>query len=242
MQSYEITPKVDAAREFLEIAGDFTNPLEVVREAISNSMDAGATAMKIEFSQPREVGTYVLTILLEDNGRGMDGDELQAFFDLGNSSKRHRPELIGEKGHGTKVFFNCASIRVETTRDNVTRTAEMQQPFKSLHAGQLPQASVTVREAVGRSAGTQIRILGFNDNQGEFFTHERLRDYIKWFTKFGSCEAVFDRDENRAKVIDLKGLDAKASQRIEFGHVFPEAPHPQRHPRPRMSTKTRYTV
>jgi signal transduction histidine kinase len=106
METYEITPAVDAVREFLEIAGDFTNPLEVIREAISNAIDAGASEIKINFSQPKAVGGYVLTITIEDDGRGMDAQDLQSFFDLGNSAKRHDPNLIGEKGHGTKVYFN----------------------------------------------------------------------------------------------------------------------------------------
>ena len=35
-----LTPQVDQTREFLEIANDFANPLDLVREAISNSYDA----------------------------------------------------------------------------------------------------------------------------------------------------------------------------------------------------------
>ena len=47
MENYTITPKVDQTQEFIEISNDFSNPLEIVREAISNSFDAKAT--KIEF-------------------------------------------------------------------------------------------------------------------------------------------------------------------------------------------------
>ena len=35
-----IEPKVDSAQEFIEIALDFSNPLDLVREAISNAFDA----------------------------------------------------------------------------------------------------------------------------------------------------------------------------------------------------------
>jgi hypothetical protein len=37
-----IEPKADSAQEFLEIALDFLNPLDLVREAISNAFDAKA--------------------------------------------------------------------------------------------------------------------------------------------------------------------------------------------------------
>src|SRR5882672_10520544 len=105
MDQYQIIPKVDAVREFLEIAGDFTNPLELVREAISNSLDAGATQITLDFTAQKEAGSHILQIRIVDNGHGMDRDELQSFFDLGRSEKRNDPDLIGEKGHGTKVFF-----------------------------------------------------------------------------------------------------------------------------------------
>jgi hypothetical protein len=43
MSAFTIIPKVNGPQEFLEIANDFSNPLELVREAISNSFDARAS-------------------------------------------------------------------------------------------------------------------------------------------------------------------------------------------------------
>jgi hypothetical protein len=168
METYKITPAVDAVREFLEIAGDFTNPLEIVREAVSNSIDARASEITIEFSAKKELGTYVVQALIEDNGQGMSAEELQAFFDLGNSPKRDNPALIGEKGHGTKVYFNCSSIRVETSKDGVSLSAEMQQPYASLHNGTLPEATVTRTDTPGPRLGTKILIKGVEHETLEF--------------------------------------------------------------------------
>lgn len=42
-------PTVDATREFLEIAADFANPLDIIREAISNSYDANSKTIRIRF-------------------------------------------------------------------------------------------------------------------------------------------------------------------------------------------------
>ena len=39
-EPYQITPTVDQTQEFIEIANDFSNPLELVREALSNAYDA----------------------------------------------------------------------------------------------------------------------------------------------------------------------------------------------------------
>jgi hypothetical protein len=45
-----VNPQVNSESEFLEIVHDFGDPLELVREAISNSVDFGSTWIKIDFS------------------------------------------------------------------------------------------------------------------------------------------------------------------------------------------------
>lgn len=43
----KIVPKVNETAEFLEIASDFGNPMELFREALHNAYDGGATGFKI---------------------------------------------------------------------------------------------------------------------------------------------------------------------------------------------------
>src|SRR6266850_4365978 len=138
MTDFSIMPKVDEAQEFIEIANDFSNPLDLVREAISNAFDAKAKIIKIHFDVIKQYGESVLQITMSDDGTGMDRKGLQAFFDLGNSSRREEPETIGEKGHGTKVYFNSSEIRVSTVRDGKLLSAEMKEPFKRLFDRKIP--------------------------------------------------------------------------------------------------------
>jgi hypothetical protein len=44
-------PEVDDAREFLEITRDFTDPRDAIREGISNSIDWGATEIKVTITE-----------------------------------------------------------------------------------------------------------------------------------------------------------------------------------------------
>lgn len=48
-----IRPRVNEAREFLEIAKDFKDPKEIIREALSNSWDAGASKAILKFDLTR---------------------------------------------------------------------------------------------------------------------------------------------------------------------------------------------
>ena len=85
----EVSPQVNSEADFLEIASDFGNPLEIVREAISNSIDASASKVSIAFTVEEIDGAASLVITIEDNGCGMTHDALtRDFWGLGFSSSR----------------------------------------------------------------------------------------------------------------------------------------------------------
>jgi hypothetical protein len=215
-------PSVNEVQEFIEIAGDFANPLELVREAISNAFDAKAKHLAISFWVEKESGEDVLVISLEDDGIGMNDQTIRAFFDLGNSSNRGNTETIGEKGHGTKVYFNSSQVKVITVSAGETIAATMDQPYKQLFDRKLPEVRFTKTSTPGASAETRIQIKGYNNNRRERFTHEILQDYILWYTKFGSFERQAKIENNKDFRIHLKGLNRADAEEISFGHPFPQ--------------------
>ena len=223
MSEYELTPKVDEVQEFIEIATDFGNRLDLVREAISNSFDANATKIWIDFSVIQDHGEDLLKIVLTDNGDGMDEDGLQSFFDLGNSLRRNDPNKIGEKGHGTKIYFNSQKVVVETNNGGIRRIAEMDQPMRKLHDRKMPNVKVRTFSETD-DQGTSVTIYGYNNNQRAVFTHHNIRDYIKWFTRAGSIKWVFDLNEENGVQIYLRGLgyDQDGFDELEARHDFGE--------------------
>lgn len=221
MSDFTITPRVDEAQEFIEISNDFADPLDLVREAISNAFDARATNIKIRFDVVKQYGENVLQITIEDNGDGMDRDGLQAFFDLGNSVRRDDPDAIGEKGHGTKVYFNSSLIEVTTTSKGKIRKAVMREPFRKLFDRQIPTVEVSEGDATSACSGTKIVILGYNNNRRELFTHARLKDHIMWFTKFGSFEKEMGMNSHNDVTLEIRGLDQTEPETLCFGHQFP---------------------
>jgi len=93
-------PAIDQSSIFRQIASNVVNPLEIIREAISNSHDANAKIIHIKL-YPNGNGVGVVEVI--DDGAGMQMDDMHRFFDLGRSQKR--PALIGEKGLGTKTYY-----------------------------------------------------------------------------------------------------------------------------------------
>lgn len=226
-----LTPSVDQTREFLEIANDFANPLDIVREGISNAYDAKAKDITIRFDVIQKYGESVLQIILEDDGEGMNMAGLQSFFDLGNSRRRDQrlqdPALIGEKGHGTKIFFNSEQVDVLTTDGEFVFHATMERPFADLYEGKIPEVRVEKKLKADEFKGTRIKILGYNHSRRDMFSHAELKDHIRWFTKHGSIERQFRGATEKEPILRLKGLNGpEEGETIPFGHPFPGASAP----------------
>jgi len=176
------TPQVNEVNEFIEIASDFEDPLEVIREALSNSYDANASWVDIEIKQDDEGRN---TLIIDDDGHGMDEDDLASFFDLGNSNKH---DAIGYKGHGTKIYYKSDEIRVETVKDGTKIESVMEQPWETLNNRELPTYSIN-KEETDETSGTLIEVHGFRAGQGfdpEQLTYNKIEHYIKWKTIGGS--------------------------------------------------------
>lgn len=183
-------PKVNEVNEFLEIASDFEDPLELIRESLSNSFDANAEHVYISIRTSPDGSD----IIIEDDGGGMDRRDLESFFDLGNSRKT---DSIGYKGHGTKIFYKSDKISVNTSKDGQTLHAAMEQPWQKLNDRILPEYEVTKREGRSGRSGTLVKVSGFKSGEGfkpEQLTYNKIHHYLKWKTIAGSTAHFFDDD------------------------------------------------
>lgn len=220
-------PSVNEAREFLEISSDFGNPKEIIREAVSNSFDAKATEIRISTVIDKSTGEDELVITIADNGEGMTEGQLQFFFGLGFTNRVETDEYgnkisdaIGEKGHGTKVYFNSRRIEVVTVRDGKRINATLDEPRKKLRKGEVPEVQYEITPTSDES-GTIIIVRGYNNNIQMGFSHGEIKDYIYWFTKFGSFEREVNITKHKDVTILLAGLGLNGSESLNFGHPFP---------------------
>jgi cellobiose phosphorylase len=67
-------PRVNEAREFIEIAKDFKRPQELLREALSNSWDANASSVSITIdaisAQRNSKGRIIIFFMLPNSKSG----------------------------------------------------------------------------------------------------------------------------------------------------------------------------
>lgn len=214
-------PVVVEAREFLEITRDFTDPKDVIREAISNSIDWGADEIKIAVTEDRTRPDEELVIEIEDNGLGMNEERLHAFFDLGRTTEGVHDNRIGYKGHGTKTYYNSRKIEVWSNTTSWSVHAIMENPLQTLMNDEIPEYTYEIEQQNNAETGTRVKICGYNINRRkQDFGHSVLKDFIVWKTKFGSVEKEFGLTENANKKLYLKGLGKSIPEEIEFGHRF----------------------
>lgn len=155
----EIVPKVNESAEFLEIASDFGDPLELFREALQ-----GATEFKIIITVSEIRGQDKLVIELIDNGTGMSRDTISNhFWNLGDSKLRGNKNAIGEEGHGTKIYLRSDRVLVQTNDGIYSYETECEGAFFSLNAGEVHCPKVRKSDQ-SFPKGTYIRIEGYNDN------------------------------------------------------------------------------
>ncbi len=180
--------KVNQVSLYREIAKNLINPLEVMREAISNSHDASAKEIMIKID--RNPQSNKLVVEIADDGNGMDEEGFGRFFNLGDSLKLKN--LIGQKGLGTKTYFRSARLSVESQTSDKRYKAILNAPWDTLNKNILPEYDLTEIDYVPGKNGTSIIIEDYKTNNPErYYNFDTLKDYILWFTAAGSFKTKF---------------------------------------------------
>jgi hypothetical protein len=186
MEKYK--PQVKDISLFKEIAQNIINPLEILREALSNSHDAEAKNISIIIYRTSS-GNFVIEI--QDDGKGMKLEDIHRFFNLGDSDKGCLG--IGEKGLGTKTYFKSKRVTLYTqTKENEAYKVVMDEPWKSLCTNVLPEYFVERNESKMGNIGTSVLIEDYAiDNPEKYFNFDIIKDYVLWFTAAGSFKTYF---------------------------------------------------
>jgi hypothetical protein len=211
--------KINTAHILRQIINERDNPLSILREAISNSKDAHATQMKVTIERKKN---GKINVSFFDNGIGMTYQQLNDFFNIGYSQKR--ANQIGEKGLGTKLFFNCDEIVVETkSKKNKGYRGRLKAPIASLNKGIIPTFKIEPCPSnVFNGYHTKIFLhnLKINDPRPLFWGNN-LENYILWNTAAGSVDNFFKRKNSFELTIETKN-NGKSKSSVISGHVFPQ--------------------
>ncbi|ABO48847.1 hypothetical protein Dred_0298 [Desulforamulus reducens MI-1] len=182
---------------YREIAKNLVNPLEVIREAISNSHDAQANEIRIKIYRNSD---NALCIQISDDGKGMSEEDFERFFNLGDSLKKDNN--IGQKGLGTKTYFRSKKLLVESQVSDKRYRAILQEPWEKLSSNVLPEYDFEQIAIKPGENGTFITIEDYKiDKPENYFNFDTLMDYILWYTAAGSFKTKFSNQLSLRKYV-----------------------------------------
>lgn len=255
--------QINKGYELYQIITDFGDPLEIFREAFQNSYDAEATKVFCRVYQKDRISGSDLIIDIWDNGNGLSRDKVSCFFDLANSTKIDENKIqikgkLGYKGHGSKIFFNSKCVQICSKRNNDYWAIQLDEPLSQIEKKETFYYSefckpdkLNISLPNEWNSGFMLRIIGhkqFNTQHTKFkLNHMNLRDYIKWYTVFGTIRTLNDKDlANKNITLYLSGLEISNFEHdysdpqkidpkpqfaniedtkyeiIQLGHYFPE--------------------
>ena len=219
---------VNEGYELYQIITDFGDPLEIFREAVQNSFDEDATKIYVKVYEENHLGGNKLIIEITDNGRGLPKEKINVFFDIANSTKVDdsfipKGNKHGYKGHGSKVFFNAAKVTIcSKTKTGEYWASVLDDPLKQIGENGVLEYSdpcdvpqeLNISLPEDWESGFKVRIVSpkffFTQNTRVQLNHKILRDYIKWYTIFGTVETAYsDELKNKGIKLYLSGLNLK---------------------------------
>ena len=180
-----------------ELSENKVSALEIVREAISNAKDHGAQRIWIKTSKDQR---NEVSLVIADDGEGMDQARLEAFWGVGASAKAAAQQSIGYKGHGTKLYFDCRrlSVATRTSAAEPWRLTALEMPYEraEVEVPELPlPAEHSLRKEIeemglGGSAGTAILIEQVRfEERHELLDRTKIESYCDWFTAMGDIRS-----------------------------------------------------
>lgn len=188
-----------------ELSSNRTDALEILREALANAKDHGAKRVFIR--SWRDPATTRISLLIVDDGDGLDDGRFESFMGIGATDKRGGPpgRKIGHKGHGTKLFLECRRLTVasragdESSWRYTTATDPLQHDHPTFDVEPLsPEhpAFADLRELglLGHT-GTLIRMEQLEcPDAGTLLRRRAIESYLDWFTVQADIRAgLFDR-------------------------------------------------
>ena len=175
-----------------------------ISEYIWNGFDAGASKIDISFAY-NELGE-VDSIIIKDNGRGINFEELDNTFKCVLDSKKiamkNGSNIHGSKGKGRFSFISFGEQAVwETVYNNGNTNEKFKiEIFKSTST----EFEVSDKEITDNNTGTIVTIAGINSIKAEEITSNK---FIKYFNDKFAWFLYLNKDNNYEITINNNKLD-----------------------------------
>lgn len=223
-----------------QVVQNRAHPLDVIREAISNSC-----AKEVEASQFKITvfydGTFGWSFIFEDDGVGMDytGEKepekqgrLDRFLNLAYSGVVGiKSDEFGFKGLGSKLMYLSSRLEIETkTKRGESYKVIIENPRGKLlqkDKPELPKPVIYKKAPVSFDHGTIIRVYGYDGGikYDEYENPEKLKQYLYFRTLVGYTRPERLRDGFPKIIIKTPSIPDGEELRIGFPWIKKEGDH-----------------
>lgn len=255
--------QINKGYELYQIITDFGEPLEIFREAFQNAVDEDARKVFCHVYEKQRMSGSELIIDIWNDGAALKKENVENFFGLAKSTKVDENNMpikgkLGYKGHGAKIFFNARMVQICSKEGTEEWGVNLDNPLLQIENSNTFEYSdfiyndnLAIHLPNEWKNGFMVRIIGpkhFGTLHTQFkLNHMYLRDYIKWYTIFGTIQTLYDDElKNKQIKLYLSGLkvdDFKKNFKdvenvdpvpvfekindvtyevMEMGHVFPD--------------------
>lgn len=123
IMSFLSFPLSSIRRSIKDIDDSYRNPWDIFAELAQNSVDA-IRRMRLDHQEEGHIKIVVdkrdRSIVFEDNGCGISGEDLPRLLNLFSTGKANEPDSVGEKGVGLKFVMFQSSFFEIVTSDGVS--------------------------------------------------------------------------------------------------------------------------
>ncbi|MBD5495637.1 MAG: hypothetical protein HDR12_15055, partial [Lachnospiraceae bacterium] len=255
--------QINKGYELYQIITDFGEPLEIFREAFQNAIDENAKKVFCHVYEKQRMSGSELIIDIWNDGNALKREQVANFFGLAKSTKVDENNMpikgkLGYKGHGAKIFFNARKVQICSKEGEKEWGVDLDAPLTQLENKNTFEYSDIIKSDQLEmhlpdvwEHGFMIRIIGprhFGTLHTQFkLNHMYLRDYIKWYTVFGTIQTLYDEKKkkkdiklylsglkvddfekvyNNAELVDplpkFERINGITYEILEMGHIFPE--------------------
>ncbi len=255
--------QINKGYELYQIITDFGEPLEIFREAFQNAIDENAQKVFCHVYEKQRMSGSELIIDIWNDGYSLKQEQVANFFGLAKSTKVDENNMpikgkLGYKGHGAKIFFNARKVQICSKDDEKEWGVDLDAPLTQLenkntfeYSDFITSEQLEMHLPDAWEHGFMVRIIGprhFSTLHTQFkLNHMYLRDYIKWYTVFGTIQTLYDdslKDKdiklylsglkvddfkkayNKTELVDplpiFERINGITYEILDMGHIFPE--------------------
>jgi len=222
--------KIQAASIIKQIILTLSNPMSIVREALSNSCakEVGASKVKITHFYDKDYG---YSWEFEDDGCGMsyseqdDSMRLNKFLNVGfGTAGGYQSDQFGEKGLGSKLCYASKKLIIESypKDDDHYYRVEVHNPYGAISSSKptIPEPDIFISPKRENKQGTKITVLGYMGGGKEYkCTFNKIKNYMLTSTVVGTTD---DSLKDKLPEITLKTVvdSSNNEEVIEPGYPF----------------------